>query len=224
MAAPTLSSAAINTAGTTLTLTFDQTISLVVDGGIPTVTIGTRIVNQAVTGLAATGSNANATMTVPQVYAGETVTVTVPVGTVQNGSLQNNSLITAHAVTNGSTTNPTAPGAPSLTIQKDGRTLDFVFEGYVAAGTGNPTIDVSGRLTGKVATVVNVKSVVMRARLLTGAVYAGETVTCDFAAGLVVDNITGASGNSLASGITVTNNSLVEAPNSAARLSRLQRN
>lgn len=108
MAAPVFVSATVNAAGTELAITFDQNVNLGASV-IPLITVGGRIVAGALTGLSRSGAVVTGTITTAglggPVRAGETVTVTSPLGVAVDTAtgLLLSVLATAQAVTNGST-------------------------------------------------------------------------------------------------------------------------
>jgi hypothetical protein len=97
MAAPILTAASVNAAGTALALTWDQSVTH--GTGSPVVTADG--VQQ--TGSILGGSGANWTLSGLTVFAHSAVTVTIAAGAFLNGGLEGNALITGQAVTNNST-------------------------------------------------------------------------------------------------------------------------
>jgi len=189
LTAPVISSAAVNSAGTVLTLTYNEALSsTTAPASRFTVTVAgvTRVVNTAIV----SGSTVQLTLE-SAVGAGQTVTVDYsapPVdGTTLNSAVQDSSgndavALTSRAVTNSSSVDQTAPTISSSVLGAIGTALTLTYSEPLNATTA-PTSSFTVLVGGELRTVSNVavtgSTVVLT---LSPAVERGQVVTVAYSA------------------------------------------
>ncbi|MFN5792984.1 MAG: SwmB domain-containing protein, partial [Burkholderiales bacterium] len=136
--APSFSSAAINTAGTTITLTYSEALSATTAAGSDfAVTVGG--VSRLVSSVAVSGSTVVLTLASPAVETGQSVSVayTQPAGSnaVKDSAGNKASSLSSTSVTNNSTVDTTVPSFVSAATNTAGTTITLTYSEALSATT-----------------------------------------------------------------------------------------
>jgi uncharacterized repeat protein (TIGR02059 family) len=212
--APSLSTAVIPSAGTTIVLTYNENLLATGDGVPDTTDYTISASGGAVTVSTRSVSTTTVTLTLSRTISqGETVTLTYTAGAsgrVQDASLNISSNFTNQAVTNDSTVDTTAPTISTAVVPAAGTTLGLTYnENLLASGDGIPDIaDYSVTSGGTLVTIsaVSVSGAIVTLNLAR-TITSGETLSFNYTAGAsgrVQD-----AANNIASNLTsqaVTNN------------------
>jgi uncharacterized repeat protein (TIGR02059 family) len=188
--APSLQSAEIPSAGTTIVLTYNENLLSTGDGVPDTTDYTISASGGAVTVSSRSVSTTTVTLTLSRTISqGETVTLTYTAGAsgrVQDASLNVSSNFTDQAVTNNSTVDTTAPTISSAVVPSAGTTLGLTYnENLLASGDGIPDIaDYSVTSGGTLVTIsaVSVSGAIVTLNLAR-TITAGETLSFNYTAG-----------------------------------------
>jgi uncharacterized repeat protein (TIGR02059 family) len=136
--APTFSSAATNTSGTTITLTYSEALSATTAAGSDfAVLVGG--VSRSVSGVAVSGSTVVLTLASPAVESGQSVSVAYaqPAGSnaVKDANGNKTSSLSATSVTNNSTVDTTGPSFVSAATNTAGTTVTLTYSEALSATT-----------------------------------------------------------------------------------------
>ena len=181
--APTFSSAATNTSGTTITLTYSEALSTTTAAGSDfAVLVGG--VSRSVSGVAVSGSTVVLTLASPAVESGQSVSVayTDPTGSNDTNALQDSAgndaaTLAATSVTNSSTVDTTGPTFVSAATNVAGSSVTLTFSESLSAttaGAGAFSVVVNGSAITPSSVSVSGSTVVLA---ITPAVQTGDAVT-----------------------------------------------
>jgi uncharacterized repeat protein (TIGR02059 family) len=188
--APSLSSAEVPSAGTTIVLTYNENLLSTGDGVPDTTDYTISASGGAVTVSSRAVSTTTVTLTLSRTISqGETVTISYTAGAsgrVQDASLNISSNFTNQAVTNNSTVDTTAPTISTAVVPAAGTTLGLTYnENLLASGDGIPDIaDYSITSGGTLVTIsaVSVSGAIVTLNLAR-TITSGETLSFNYTAG-----------------------------------------
>jgi len=213
--APSFSSAAINSAGTTITLTYSEALSATTAGTSDfAVTVGG--VSRSVSSVAVSGSTVVLTLASPAVESGQSVSVayTQPAGSnaVKDSAGNKSSSLSSTSVTNNSTVDTSGPSFVSAATNTAGTTITLTYSEALSATTASTsdfTVLVGGVPRSVSSVAVSGSTAVLT---LSSAVGAGQSVSVAYSQPAGSNAVKDSAGNKAASlsATSVTNNSTVD--------------
>jgi uncharacterized repeat protein (TIGR02059 family) len=213
--APTFSAAAINSAGTTITLSYSEALSATTAAGSDfAVTVGG--VSRLVSSVAVSGSTVVLTLASPAVESGQSVSVayTQPAGSnaVKDTAGNKASSLSSTSVTNNSTVDTTVPSFVSAATNTAGTEITLTYSEALSAttaGTSDFTVLVGGVSRSVSSVAVSGSTAVLT---LSSAVGAGQSVSVAYSQPAGSNAVKDSAGNKAASLVatSVTNNSTVD--------------
>jgi uncharacterized repeat protein (TIGR02059 family) len=215
---PSLVSAAVNSAGTTVTLTYSEALSATTASASAfAVTVGG--VSRSVSTAARSGSTIVLTLAAPSVETGQSVTVAYSDPSTRNDSYavqdsagNDAATLAATAVTNNSTVDVAAPSLVSAAVNSAGTTVTLTYSEALSATTAGASdfaVTVGGVSRSVSSVAVSGSTVVLT---LSSAVGAGQSVSVAYSQPAGSNAVKDSAGNKAVSlaATSVTNNSTVD--------------